>query len=161
MVYILMGVSGCGKSTVGEKLAKSLGIAFQDGDSFHPQANLEKMAGGKALNDKDRRPWLQSLAEHILQWNKGSGAVLACSALKEKYRAILSQYGGVIFIFLKGPRALIAKRMKERDHFMPLSLLDSQFSELEIPEDAWAFSIEAPIEHIVCMIKEKIHAHFD
>ena len=89
MVYIVMGVSGCGKSTIGESLATAIGLPFYDGDDFHPKANIDKMASGQALDDGDREPWLKELANHIKNWNHKSGAVLACSALKQSYRDIL------------------------------------------------------------------------
>ena len=89
MVYVVMGVSGCGKSTIAKFLAEAMALPFFDGDDFHPQANIDKMASGKSLNDADREPWLQELASQIQLWNQSTGAVLACSALKQSYRDIL------------------------------------------------------------------------
>lgn len=151
MVYIVMGVSGCGKSTVGEALAERLGLAFYDADAYHPDANRRKMAAGTPLNDLDRRPWLETLAQNIAQWNAsgggdGGGAVLACSALKQAYRNILARRGGVTFIYLAGPRELLAQRLEDRaGHFFPADLLDSQLATLEPPRDAIEVSIDQPI----------------
>ncbi len=134
-----MGVSGCGKTTVGRMLAERLSMKFYDADDFHPQGNITKIKNGIPLEDDDRSPWLLKLAQHISQWNRNKGAVLACSALKEKYRQILS-WGGeeeVAFIYLKGNKDIILERMRKRGgHFFPVELLDSQFNALEAPHDA-------------------------
>jgi gluconokinase len=145
--YIVMGVAGCGKTTVGKILADRLNIPFFDADQFHPAQNVEKMSRGISLDDNDREPWLKILSAKISQSLQVHGAVLACSALKEKYRRILkgTQGGQVTFIYLQGSRDLIYTRMQERkDHFMPVSLLDSQFAVLEEPIDAITVSIEQP-----------------
>jgi len=154
MVYIVMGVSGCGKSTVGENLAKSLGLPFYDGDAYHPKANIDKMASGQPLNDEDRQPWLVELALHAKKWNAEGGAVLACSALKEKYRQTLSAFGEVKFVYLKGSRELILKRMREREHFMKPEMLDSQFATLEEPKDAIELNISDSPDEMVKKFKE-------
>jgi len=107
MVIILMGVSGCGKTTVGELLAKKLSLPFFDADDFHPVENVKKMQSGMPLNDDDRKPWLDELARQIKKWNRNDGAVLACSALKEKYRQILrgnSNREDVQIVYLKGTK---------------------------------------------------------
>ena len=156
MVYVVMGVSGCGKSTVGELLAAELKIPFFDGDDFHPQANIDKMAGGNALNDDDRQPWLEILANNIEKWNEDKGAVLACSALKQKYRDTLNQNQGCTFVFLAGSKELIRSRMEARDHFMPPALLDSQFATLEEPQDCIRIDITLSFEQIIADIKNKI-----
>ncbi len=156
MVYIVMGVSGCGKSTIAQMLADKLSIPFHDGDDYHPKANVDKMASGQALNDDDRQPWLELLAVNIQLWNRGNGAVLACSALKQKYRQTLAKFNGVQFIHLLGSQEVIANRMKARDHFMPPVLLQSQFDTLESPQDAWEYDIQLSPEQIIAGIKEKI-----
>jgi len=130
MVFIVMGVSGCGKTTVGKLLAGRIAFPFHDADDFHSQGNLEKMNNGVPLTDEDRVPWLFDLAVHVAQWNRHGGAVLACSALKKQYRDMLDWNGKeeVAYIHLKGDRDLILGRMKDRtDHFFPPSLLESQF----------------------------------
>jgi gluconokinase len=150
---MVMGVSGCGKSSVGEKVAQSLGGVFEDGDDFHPIANIEKMAGGNPLTDDDRAPWLDILRERIVA-NQSQPAcyVLACSALKQSYRDRLrgdDSPEDLVFIYLEGSKELIRQRMEARDHFMPPAMLDSQFDTLEIPEDAIAINIELTLDEIV------------
>jgi carbohydrate kinase (thermoresistant glucokinase family) len=139
MVFIVMGVSGSGKTTIGRMLANNIAMPFHDADDFHSQDAIMKMRHGIALTDEDRVPWLFDLALHVAQWNRHGGAVLACSALKSQYREILSWNGkeSVSFIYLKGPRDLILDRMKRRnDHYFPPELLDSQLDTLEEPLDA-------------------------
>ena len=132
--YIVMGVSGCGKSTIGELIAESMEIPFYDGDDFHPEANVAKMASGTPLNDDDRKPWLETLASLLKE--KGP-CVIACSALKAKYRDIL-RAGSPTFVYLHGTKETLLSRLTERsantDHFMPASLLDSQLDTLESPQ---------------------------
>jgi gluconokinase len=135
-VLVVMGVSGSGKSTIASMLAHRLHWTYEDGDWFHPKANIEKMHHGEPLNDADRWPWLRAIADWIDVTRKAGGhGVVACSALKRAYRDIL--IGGrrdVRLVFLKGDRDLIAKRIAARaDHFMPPELLDSQFKALEEP----------------------------
>ncbi|MDI6401346.1 gluconokinase [Balneolaceae bacterium ANBcel3] len=145
MVYIVMGVSGCGKTTIGRRLAQRMTLPFFDADDFHPPENIQKMKSGVPLTDEDRTPWLQALSDLICEWNRNKGAVLACSALKQTYREQLSSNGKepVTFIFLKGSKSLIFKRLQERDkHYMPTVLLDSQFSDLEEPRDAITLSVD-------------------
>ncbi len=151
MVFIVMGVSGCGKTAVGKMLADRIAFPFHDADDFHSQSNLEKMNSGIPLTDEDRVPWLFDLAVHVAQWNRHGGAVLACSALKKQYRDMLDWNGKeeVAYIHLKGDRDLILGRMKDRtDHFFPPSLLESQFRDLEEPGDAVTVSIEKRPEDI-------------
>ena len=138
MVIIIMGVSGSGKSHIGEMLAKELSLPFYDADSFHPDSNVRKMKQGKPLDDADRQPWLRRLADKIQEWNQAGGAVLACSALKESYRVLLSQNytNHTQFVYLKGDQSLISSRMQARNHFFPPHLLDSQFADLEEPQRA-------------------------
>jgi gluconokinase len=135
-VLVVMGVSGCGKSTIASMLAHRLHWIYEDGDRFHPPSNIEKMHGGKPLTDEDRWPWLHGIAAWIdATRHAGNHGVVACSALKRAYRDILA--GGrsdVGIVFLKGDRDLIARRLAARDgHFMPPALLDSQFAALEEP----------------------------
>ena len=154
MIIILMGVSGCGKTTVGQILANKLNMPFMDADDFHPPENVEKMNKGKPLTDADRYPWLKCLADNIIKWNRTGGAVLACSALKEKYRKILSSGNPEVFyVYLKGEKNLIFDRMKKRKgHYMPLSLLDSQFKALEEPENVITVSIKKTPQEIAGQI---------
>lgn len=135
-LYVVMGVAGCGKSTIAEGLAEKLKGTYLDGDSFHPPENIAKMSKGIALTDDDRWPWLAVFATEIAA---RSGKVIgACSSLKRSYRDHITRSAGeqVLFIYLNGSRDLIASRMNAREgHFMPPSLLDSQFEALEIPKD--------------------------
>ena len=152
---IVMGVSGSGKSTIAAALAERLGWTFEDGDRFHPASNVAKMHAGHPLTDKDRWPWLQAIADEIDRVCHASGhVVIACSALKRAYRALLVHgRADVRIVFLKGTQALIADRLARRKgHFMPPGLLDSQFKTLEPPEadeNPVTVSIDAPVETIV------------
>jgi gluconokinase len=135
-VLIIMGVSGCGKSTVGALLASTLRWEFEDADRFHPVSNVDKMHSGIALTDEDRWPWLRAVAAWIDKARRsGEHGVIACSALKRRYRDVL--IGGradVRLVYLKGDETLIARRIATRhEHFMPRSLLHSQFEALEEP----------------------------
>ena len=153
MVYVVMGVSGSGKTVVGTALAARLGLPFHDGDDFHPPANVAKMSAGIPLTDADREPWLRTLAEKIREWNAAGGAVLACSALKESYRQQLHEGGDVRFVFLDVPKQLLADRLRGRTgHFMPVTLLDSQLATLEIPKDAIRVSDEGTVDETVAKI---------
>jgi len=146
-----MGVSGTGKTTIGQLLAKKLALPFFDGDDFHPEANVAKMASGKPLNDQDRQEWLITL-NRLLQSKKDSGAIVACSALKNSYRTILSKgiEGDLCFVHLKGSLEEVKSRMEQRKgHFMPLKLLQSQFDTLEEPKDAITVSIMATPNDII------------
>ncbi|HJQ12009.1 MAG TPA: gluconokinase, partial [Gemmatimonadaceae bacterium] len=149
------GVSGSGKTLIGSRFARALGVEFVEGDSYHPPENIKKMIAGVPLNDVDRETWLHAIGERVhLANDTGVGVVVSCSALKRSYRdKIRREAGGVRFVFLRGERELIAGRIKERkDHFMPLSLLDSQFSTLEEPapdEDVWVIDIKHSPEEIV------------
>ena len=148
-VVIVMGVSGCGKTTVGTLLAKRLNVPFLDADDFHPPENIAKMQSGQPLQDVDRKPWLDVLSQ-LLQTHQTHGVVLACSALRQRYREHLST--GVAharFIYLKGNFDEIYSRMKLRDHFMPASLLKSQFSTLEEPEDAIVLDLSQDVQTLV------------
>ena len=135
-VIILMGVSGSGKTTVGELLSKESNLPFYDGDDFHPAANVEKMAHNIPLTDEDRAGWLADLAAHIGQWEQSTGAILACSALKESYRTTL-QAGArapLHWVFLTGSPELLLQRMQARQgHYMHPAMLASQLETLEAP----------------------------
>ena len=136
-ILVVMGVSGCGKSTIASMLAHRLGWIYEDGDWLHPQSNIEKMHHGEPLNDEDRWPWLHAIADWIDETRRpGNHGVVACSALKRAYRNILvGDRRDVRIVYLKGDRNLIARRIATRgDHFMPPALLDSQFKALEEPK---------------------------
>jgi gluconokinase len=155
MVIVLMGVSGSGKTTVGVPLAQALGGEFVEGDDYHPPANVAKMRQGIPLDDADRRPWLETLAGEIGRWlAAGRTVVLACSALKRSYRAILRDgRPGVRFVHLKGSAPLIRARLAgRRGHYMPASLLDSQLAALEEPEGAIVVAVDRPPAEIVAGI---------
>jgi gluconokinase len=133
-VLVLMGVSGCGKSTVAGLLAGRLGWAVEDGDDMHPAANVAKMAAGHPLDDEDRKPWLQKVAAWIREHtDEDRPGVITCSALKKSYRDLL-RGDRVVFVYLRGSKEQIARRLAARQgHFMPLALLESQFATLEPP----------------------------
>jgi len=135
MIVIVMGVSGCGKSTVGAHIARQLSVEFLDADDLHPPENKRRMSDGIPLTDENRLPWLRTVRDYANTCNKqGSTCVIACSALKKSYRDILNEIQPTSYIFLNGPKSLIQKRMHDRSgHFMPESLLDSQFETLETP----------------------------
>ncbi|MCL4107845.1 UNVERIFIED_CONTAM: hypothetical protein GTU68_027230 [Idotea baltica] len=152
-LIIVMGVSGCGKSTIGKAIAESLGVQFYDGDDFHPKENITKMESGKPLNDLDRIPWLESINLFSNEKIKETSIVIACSALKEKYREILARNINIKFVYLKGSPQLILERMKNRaGHFMPPDLLDSQFKDLEEPLNAITVEINKSVEEIINQI---------
>jgi gluconokinase len=150
-----MGVSGSGKSTIGSALAKHLGWQFEDGDALHPPRNIAKMRAGQALDDDDRAPWLVTIRARIESWCEAeTPGIITCSALKRRYRdAIIGDRAAVRLIYLEGSQALIAGRLAaRRGHFMPASLLDSQFAALEPPtaeEEPILTSIDAPVAAIV------------
>jgi gluconokinase len=132
--WVVMGVSGCGKSTVGQALATAQGVPYIEGDQFHPDANVAKMSAGTPLNDDDRAGWLLALQSQVRDaQQREAGLVLSCSALKRRYRDLLRQGDPALrFAHLNGPKALISARMQTRaNHYMPPSLLDSQFRDLE------------------------------
>lgn len=136
VILVLMGVSGCGKTTIGALIAEMRGWRFQEGDALHPPSNVAKMHGGVPLDDRDRAPWLCAIAAVIDDWReRGEAGVVACSALKRRYRnRIIGRRAGVVLVYLKGSQELIEKRLAARHgHFMPSTLLVSQFAALEEP----------------------------
>jgi len=157
-IFVVMGVCGCGKSTVGQGLASALGLEFLEGDQLHSVKNVERMAAGIALTDGDRQDWLEALAARIRDARgRGCGLVVSCSALKRAYRDILR--GGAAdlrFVYLRGDPELLATRMASRvGHYMPASLLDSQLATLEPPgpdEHAQIFDAAMPADVIVATI---------
>ncbi|MFH4967966.1 gluconokinase [Gaetbulibacter sp. M240] len=150
-MIIIMGVSGCGKTTVGKALSRKTNIPFFDADDFHPQKNIEKMKHNIPLNDYDRKPWLDSLADNMVTWEKEGGSILACSALKESYRKILgSKLKQIHWVYLYAPFEVIQSRLEDRpEHYMKSDLLRSQFETLEPPEYGLHLSTEETLEDIV------------
>jgi gluconokinase len=136
VVLVFTGVSGCGKTTVAAILAGRLGWRFEEGDAMHPRSNIEKMEAGHPLTDKDRAPWLEKVAEWVDEClDAGENGLITCSALKRSYRDVINRRGtGLVFVFLAGSKETIAARLAVRHgHFMPSTLLDSQFADLEEP----------------------------
>jgi gluconokinase len=159
-VVVMMGVSGSGKTTVGQLLAKHLGWEWQEGDALHPPANVAKMSAGIPLTDEDRWPWLDAIAAVIDGWRaQGKSGVVACSALKRAYRDILiGPRRDVVLVYMHGDRPLIEARMKLRkDHYMPVSLLDSQFATLEEPTPDEHALVE-PLEATPEQLAERVEA---
>jgi gluconokinase len=156
MVIILMGVSGAGKTTLGKRLAEVLGWRFQEGDDFHPPANVAKMTAGIPLTDEDRAPWLQQLRRLITEaLAREENVVLACSALKQSYRRLLTvDPTRVRWVYLWAPREVLSHRLAKRTgHFMPLSLLDSQLATLEVPEEALQVDVTPGPDEVVATIR--------
>jgi gluconokinase len=162
VIVIVFGVSGAGKTTVGKLLAQQLGWDFIEGDDFHPETNIEKMRSGWPLTDDDRWPWLQRLHDEFARSLAATqNAVLACSALKRKYRERLRVSDEVKFVFLRGDYALVADQLRDRrGHFMNPELLRSQFDDLEEPkpyENVLTIELGRTPEEIVEEIKAKLH----
>lgn len=162
-LVVVMGVSGSGKSTVGAALAQRLHVPFGDADDFHPEANIEKMAAGHALDDEDRAPWLAAIGQWLAERATTNGGVVTCSALKRRYRdRIVADAPDAVFVHLAGSRETIARRQASRPgHFMPASLLDSQFAtleDLEADENGFAVDIGQPVDDIVREAAERIEA---
>ncbi|MEO9964285.1 MAG: NADP-dependent phosphogluconate dehydrogenase [Reichenbachiella sp.] len=159
-MIILMGVSGTGKSTIGKLLADRLDLSFYDADDFHPPGNIDKLSKGVALTDFDRQPWLKKLGTNIIKWQAKGGGVLACSALKESYRKLLTTIPGdqITFVHLKGDFELIKGRLAARtSHFFDPSLLKSQYRDLEDPTLAIQISVNQSQEEIIQEILNKMN----
>ena len=158
MVILVMGVSGSGKTTIGQMLSAQLNWPFVDGDSLHSPANVAKMAAGIPLTDEDRAPWLQSIHDVMEGWRlQQKNGIVASSALKEKYRRILLTSPEIKIVYLRGSYELIYSRMQHRPgHYMKPEMLQSQFAALEEPADAIVIDIAAPAEEIVANIRQKL-----
>jgi carbohydrate kinase (thermoresistant glucokinase family) len=155
-IVVLMGVTGAGKTTVGEQLAAALGWTFVEGDAFHPPANIAKMHRGEPLDDADRAPWLEAIRQRIEELvASAQSAVIACSALKRAYREVLARDRPEVgFVYLKASAALIAERLRHRaGHFMPAALLQSQLDTLEEPTDGITVDAGPPPATIVAAIR--------
>ena len=163
-LYVVMGVSGSGKSLIGAAFAGALGVEFIEGDDYHTAANVARMSSGIPLTDADRAEWLRSLAARIRKAkDSGTGLVVSCSALKRSYRDILRGAASELrFVFLKGPQSLLAERLASRHgHYMPPSLLKSQLAILEEPspdEQAWVCDIRESPEDIVAALMARASA---
>ena len=153
-----MGPAGSGKTTIGELLASQLAWDFFDGDSFHNDANIEKMSRGIPLTDDDRIPWLQSIREAMVQWEaRGQNAVLACSALKRSYREVLRFSPNVKLVYLKGTYELLSERLRSRKgHYAGEQLLASQLADLEEPVDGIMIDASRAPEEIVAEIRKQL-----
>jgi gluconokinase len=158
---VVMGVSGCGKTTVAERLAHRLGLRFAEGDAYHPKANVDKMAAGQPLTDEDRRPWLEALVAWTREWDaEGASTVLSCSALRRSYRDILREADpDTFFVHLYAAFEVLAERMRRRAHFMPVSLLESQFATLEpLADDELGLQVDVtpPVEEVVAIAEAEL-----
>ncbi|MFM2486272.1 gluconokinase [Celerinatantimonas yamalensis] len=165
LCVVLMGVSSSGKSSVGQAVAKALDAKFIDGDDLHPKANILKMSAGAALNDVDRAPWLERIRDAVFSiGHKQEQGVIVCSALKRRYRDIIRDGNEhILFLHLYGNIELVAKRMQERkNHFMPRSLLQSQFDALEMPSsderDVVTIDIDGDFEQVISRCIEAVQA---
>lgn len=151
-IYIVIGPSGVGKTTIGRMLSERLNIPYYDADDFHSPANVAKMKQAISLNDSDRLPWLETLAEQIKSWHKNNGAVLACSALKEEYRKKLMSVpvDDITWIYLYADEKLIGERLLSRKgHFFNKDLLKSQFEDMEVPQYGCHINVNQSKEDIL------------
>ena len=160
MVIYIMGVAGSGKTTIGQKLSAKTGYAFYDADYFHPQENIDKMKAAQPLTDEDRWPWLDNIHSFVSKQLQTFDIILACSALKEVYRQRLSK--GIEtqcrWVYLNGSYHIILQRMQNRTgHYMPTTLLQSQFEALEVPENIIEVDIDMTTEKIVNEIITQLH----
>ena len=155
-VFVFMGVSGCGKSTIGSAFARATGGTFLDGDDFHPPGNVAKMSGGIPLDDDDRDGWIAAIAQAI-RTSDANPLCIACSALRKKHRdALRAADATLTFIYLDGARQLLEQRLADRrGHFMPAGLLDSQLADLEAPAEAVRIDISAAPDTIIAELKQK------
>jgi gluconokinase len=161
MILVLMGVTGSGKTTIGTLLASRMGWEFAEGDAYHSKENIAKMQAGIPLTDEDREPWLRALHEVLLGWYKaGKSGVLACSALRQKYRDVLAEgipRSEIRFVLLEAPKEVLMERLSHRPgHFMNPALLDSQLATLEMPSDAIRISAVQPPAQAVEQILNEI-----
>ena len=158
-IIIILGVSGSGKSTLGIAISKALSIPFIEGDDYHTKSNIKKMKNAIPLTDKDREPWLFSLSKELSN-HKINGAVLACSALKISYRKLLSHFllkKSILWVYLDCNLKELKKRMVQRDHFMPINLLQSQLNTLEKPKDALYLKSSLSVIEMVERVKIEIN----
>jgi gluconokinase len=165
MHIVVMGVSGTGKTSVGEELAEELGCEFVEGDSLHPRRNIEKMEHGIPLTDEDRWPWLQAIAEMVaVRDHEGTSTVVTCSALKRKYRDVLRDAAPTFFVHLDAPFEVLEQRMQQRTkHFMPVSLLRSQVDTLEPLDDDEAgevVDVSVPLDVVVEEAVNAVRTHY-
>lgn len=161
---VVMGVSGCGKTLVGERLADRLGLAFAEGDAYHPQENVDKMAAGQPLTDEDRRPWLDALVAWTRERHaEGASTALSCSALRRSYRDVLREADpGTLFVHLHANFEVLADRMRQRAHFMPVSLLESQLATLEpLADDELGLQVDVspPVEEVLALVESEVRRH--
>ena len=159
IIIVLMGVSGCGKTTIGKILSKEKNIPFFDADNYHPKENIKMMKEGKPLNDKNRLPWLVKINNLIKKNSQVSSCIIACSSLKKKYRSIIKKNITIPihFIYLRGTKQIIYERLKNRKkHFMKNSLLNSQFKVLEEPSESLTIDISKTKNEIIKIITEEI-----
>jgi gluconokinase len=160
MIVVVIGVSGSGKTTIGTRLAQALGCEFLEGDALHSAANIDKMSRGIPLDDDDRRPWLSAIHAHMSDASeRGADLVVACSALKHKYRQTLERGLAVTWVYLKGSEALFRSRLQQRtSHFMKADMLASQFEALEEPSNAIVVDAATSPEVIVDQISRQLQA---
>lgn len=161
MLFVVCGVSGTGKTTIGKLLSGALDLPFIDADDYHPATNIEKMRSIGPLDDEDRQPWLETLAEGLSEWEEQGGAVLACSALKESYRSTLGSKcsGDLTWIVLHGSRELLNDRLVSREgHFIDEKLLGSQLDAFEEPDYGLRLDVNASPDEIVREVLERVRS---
>jgi gluconokinase len=158
MIIVVMGVTGCGKTTVGRRLAERLSAEFIEGDQLHSAENVRKMSAGLPLGDADRRPWLEAIARRMRRCiAEGRNAVVACSALKASYRRVLAEAADLRLVYLKATEDLVRSRLSQRSgHFMPATLIDSQFADLEEPDNALTVDASQTAAAMVDLVIRKL-----